>query len=61
MTDKAALHSCNTCERNESNIIMLSIEATPACRDLSGCPYVQVLPGTAIVRQQEQSIDRSLH
>lgn len=36
---KSDIHPCNACERNETNIILLSIDAEPVCKDLSDCPY----------------------
>lgn len=40
--DKSDMHPCNACERNESNIILLSIDAEPVCKDLSDCPYMKL-------------------
>jgi hypothetical protein len=40
--DKSDIHPCNACERNKSNIILLSIEAESICKDLSDCPYIKL-------------------
>jgi len=47
---KSDIHPCNACKRNESNIVLLFIDAKPVCKDLSDCLYIK---GTAATPMQK--------
>ena len=37
---KAEIHPCNACDKNRTNLILMSIEAEFICKDLMDCPFV---------------------
>lgn len=42
---KAEIHPCNACDKNKTNIVLMSVDAAVICKDLKNCPYFRNFPG----------------